>query len=158
MYVLLPPQRWVHICPSGYCRMFPMNASSPLLSSKTLPFLYFMIICCDLCWDVLKWLGFCITSITHIAVQNLTSIWSSRTLISINPQLPSDLSGIPKECLGVGGRSHVYRDIFPFILNFIYLLIHFRLHWVSVAMCWLSLVAVCGLLIAVASLVAEYRL
>ena len=38
-------------------------------------------------------------------------------------------------------------------LRFIYLLIYFFLHWVFVAMCGLSLVAVHGLLIAVGSLV-----
>ena len=41
---------------------------------------------------------------------------------------------------------------------FIYLFIYLRLCWVFVAARGLSLVVVCGLLIAVASLVAEHRL
>ena len=44
------------------------------------------------------------------------------------------------------------------VLNFIYLFIDFWLRWVFIAACGLSLVAVSGLLIVVASLVAEHRL
>ena len=49
--------------------------------------------------------------------------------------------------------------VFFFFNEFIYFIyIYFWLRWVFVAACRLSLVAACGLLIAVASLVAEHGL
>ena len=86
--------------------------------------------------------------------------------VSVSASTLSVAAWTPRR-LKKGQGAHLSLQLFFFFFKFIYLFIYFCLQWVFIAVCGLSLVvasggfspvAVCGLLIATASLVEKHRL